>query len=63
MSMGLGVTHCRSIKQKLNMESSTESELVSASDYVPYNIWYIICMHRQVYLNKSNDFSRKTKVP
>ena len=61
--MGLGFTHCRSIKKKLNTESSAESELVGASDYVLYNIWYIMFMHRQVYLNNSNDFSMKTKVP
>ena len=36
--MGLGVTHCRSSKQKLNTKISTESELVGTSDYVSYNI-------------------------
>ena len=35
MSMGLGVTHRRSIKINLNTKISTESDLVSASDYIP----------------------------
>ena len=56
MFMGLSVTHCRSIKQKLNTKISTETELVGTSDYVPYNIWYIMFMHHQGYLNKSNKF-------
>ena len=54
MIMGLGVAHCRSSKQKLNTKSSTEAELVGASDYLPYNICYVVIMHRQGYLNKSN---------
>ena len=39
LSMGLVVTHCRSIRKTLNTKSSTEPELVSTRDYVPYNIW------------------------
>ena len=34
MSMGLGVTHRRSINTNLNTKISTESDLVSASDYI-----------------------------
>ena len=54
ISMLLGATHYRSRNQKLNTKSSTESELVGESNYVPYNMCYIIFMHHQVYLNKSN---------
>ena len=61
MSTGLGVTHCRSSNQKLNTKISQESELVGASDYVPYNIWYIMFMHRQGCLNMSNNFSGQPK--
>ena len=43
MSMGLGVTHYRSSKQKLNKKISTEAKLVGARDYVPYNIYSISC--------------------
>ena len=61
--MGLGVTHCRLSKQKLNTKSSTEAELVGASDYLPYNILYVMFMHDQGYLIKSNNFSSTTKAP
>ena len=61
--MGLGVTKCRSSKKKLNTKISTESELVGRSDYVPYNIWYIIFMNHQGYLNDSNMFIHETKSP
>ena len=62
MSMGLGVTHCILSKQKLNTKSSTEAEIVSASDYFIYNIWYVMFMCHHGYLNKSNMFYITTKV-
>jgi len=39
MSMGRGVVHHRSAKQRLNTRSSTESELVAASDYICWTVW------------------------
>ena len=63
MSIGLGVTHCRSSKQKLNTKISTEAELVGTSDYLPYNIWYIMFVHRQGSLSKSNKFFQDKKAP
>ena len=59
--MGLGVTHYRLSKKKLNTKISTESELVGASDYVPYNIWYVMFMHHQEYLDKSNKFLQENQ--
>ena len=56
MSMGLGVTNFRPIEKKLNTNISTEAELVGASDYGPYNLWYVMFMHHQRYLNNSNKF-------
>ena len=38
MSMGWGVLHARSSKQKLNTKSLTEAELVGVSEYLLYNI-------------------------
>jgi hypothetical protein len=35
MSLGTGGILCKSTKQKLNTKSSTEAELVGASDYLP----------------------------
>ena len=39
MSFGTGGIICKSSKQKLNTKSSTEAELVGASDYLPNAIW------------------------
>ena len=36
MSAGTGAIHCKSSKQKLNTRSTTESELVGASEYLQY---------------------------
>ena len=37
--MGTGLIHSKSSKQKLNVKSPTEAELVGTSDYMPYNVW------------------------
>ena len=37
--MGYGVVHCKGSKQKINVKSSTEAELVGVSEYIPYNLW------------------------
>ena len=47
MSFGLGVIHCKTSRQKLNTKSSTESELVGVSDYIPYNIWMTMFLREQ----------------
>ena len=49
MSLGLGVLHGKSSKQKLNLKSSTEAELVGSIDYLPYNIWLMNFMSAQGY--------------
>ena len=54
MSFGWGVIHAKSTKQKLNTKSSTESELVGISEYLPYNIWLINFLKAQGYVIKSN---------
>lgn len=54
ISMGTGVMHCKSGRQKLNTKSSTESELVGVSDYLPYAIWFMYFMKEQGYELISN---------
>ena len=54
MSMGWGIVHGKSSKQKLNTKSSTESELVGVSEYLPYNIWLLNFMKHQGYRVKHN---------
>jgi hypothetical protein len=54
MSLGWGVLHTKSSKQKLTTKSSTEAEVVGLSEYVPYNIWLINFLGEQGYKIKEN---------
>lgn len=54
MSMGTGVLHGKCSKQKLNVKSSSEAELVGVSEYIPYNIWLLSFMDMQGYKVKDN---------
>ena len=47
--MGFRVLHARSSKQGLNSKSSTETELIGGSYYLPYALWYISFFHEQGY--------------
>ena len=47
MSLGYGILTPKSSKQKLNARSSTESELIGASDYLPNMIWARMFMDAQ----------------
>ena len=52
--MGRGMVNCKSSKQKLNTKSSTESEIVALSDYVPYNLCFKNFMKEQGYEIQKN---------
>ena len=54
ISLGQGMIHARSSKQKLNTKSSTESELVGMSDYLPYNLWLTNFLQEKRYNLKTN---------
>ena len=56
MSFGLGVLNAKSRKQRLNVKSSTEAEVVGASDYLPWVIWVAKFMKYQGYNIDSNIF-------
>ena len=45
VSIGKGVMNFKSNKQKLTVKSSTEVDIVSVREYLPYNIWLIIFMY------------------
>ena len=49
ISFGIGVLLAMSTKQKLNTKSSTEAEVVGASDYLPNCIWTRMFMEAQGY--------------
>ena len=56
MSLGRGVIMSKSSKQKLNTKSSTEAELVGASDYLPSTIWAKMFLAEQGYEVQENFF-------
>ena len=54
ISMGIGLIHAKCSKQKLNVKSSTEAELVGTSEYIPYLLWILLFMSSQGYEIKDN---------
>ena len=56
MSFGHGAINAKSLKQKLNVKSSTEAEVVGASDYLPWVIWVVKFMHYQGFDMDTNIF-------
>ena len=54
MSLGWGVLHAKSSKQKLNTKSLREAELVGMSGYISYNIWLVNFLKEQGYKIKEN---------
>ena len=56
VGFGRGALMSKSCKQKLNMKSSTESELVDASDYLPCAIWGKKFLEAQGYALQENVF-------
>ena len=67
MSFGRGAFSCKLKKQKLNTKSSTEAEVVGASDYLPSMLWarnfleaqgfYI--KEKKVFFNQDNESAIK----
>jgi Reverse transcriptase (RNA-dependent DNA polymerase) len=58
ISMGTGALVCKSSKPKLNTKSSTEAELVGASDYIQNTIWSKLFLEAQGYPIRSNVFEQ-----
>ena len=56
MWFGVGVTHHKSCKQKLNAKSSTETEVIGASDYLPWLLWTKRFMGKQGYQVKNTKY-------
>ena len=53
-SMGIGLVHQKSSTQKSNSKSSCESEIIGVSEYLPYNLWFLMLMEAQGYEIGSN---------
>ena len=47
--LGWGLMHAKASKQKLSSKSSTETEVIAVSEYIPYKIWLIHFMEAQGY--------------
>jgi hypothetical protein len=58
ISLGTGGILCQSTKQKLNTKSSTEAELVGASNYLPNTIWSKFSLESQGHGLTSNIFEQ-----
>ena len=56
ISFGREGLFCKSTKQKLNTKSSTEAELVGASDFLPNTIWAMLFLKAQGYKMKESKF-------
>ena len=54
MSMGVGMFHVRSSKQRVNTKSSTETELVGVSKYLPFNTCSAQFLEAQGYKVETN---------
>ena len=61
VSFGRESIMSKSSKQKLNTKSSTEAELVGASDYLPYAIWAKKFLEQQGYDIRENLFHQDNK--
>ena len=61
ISMGYGIIHGRSGKHKINTKSSTESELVGLSEYLPYTIWLLMFLEVQEYKIRNSTIYQDNK--
>ena len=58
ITLGSDMIHCKSSKQKLNTKSSTETQVVGASDYIPFTIQVKYFIEAQGYAVEKNDFNQ-----
>jgi hypothetical protein len=61
ISFGTGALWCKSNKQKLNTRSSTEAEVVGASDYLPNTLWVQRFINARGYPMQKSYFEQDNK--
>ena len=54
ITFGTGVVSVKSSKQKMNLRSSNETEVIGDSEYLPLNVWFQCFMEAQGYTLGSN---------
>ena len=58
MTLDSGMIHCKYSKQKLNTKSSTECEVVGASEYLPFTIYMTYFIEAQGYQVRENNVNQ-----
>ena len=61
MSFGSRMIHYKSLKKKLNTKSSTECEVVGASDYIPFTMYMKYFIEAQGYKARKHDFNQDNR--
>ena len=56
--MGIGSIHNKCSKLNLNAKSSTETEIIGASDYIPWTLWAKRFLQAQGYVLRKHLLSR-----
>ena len=56
--MGIGAIHIKCSKQKLNAKISTETEIIGASDHIPWTLWAKRFLQAQGYVLRKHLLSR-----
>ena len=62
MSWGWGILLSKFQKQKLNMKSSTEAEIVGVSNNLPNVIWARMFLEAQVFVIEENILSQDNQI-
>ena len=63
LSFGIGAVQVRSKTSEINVESATESELVSTSAYLPHNLWMRHFMIAKDYEIKDSVIFKTVRAP
>jgi len=61
MMMGKDALYAKASKQKLNTKSSTEAELIGATNFAPQTLWTAHFMAAQGYIIKGTNFAQDNK--
>ena len=61
ITFGRGSVYAKLSKKQINVKSSTEGEIVGASEFLPYHIWYKNFMEAQGYEIQETTFHQDNK--
>ena len=55
ISMVYSIIHGKPLRQKININSSLEAELLGVSEFIPYNLWLMMFLEYQGYSLDDNE--------